>query len=119
MTCAYIDFDGSSIGPVSKTINFKQFDGQVDITSLTVYPIRLHPLRKDDVSDTDWAELESLAPEKRYRQHLINRGTMFLKVLGITPMYYAGPTLGVRDDTESQVVIDFETAFSGDDGKKK
>ncbi|KAK7912129.1 hypothetical protein PG985_014610 [Apiospora marii] len=119
MTCVYVDFDGSRIGPVSKTVDFKQFDGQADITSLPVYPIRLHPLRKDDVSDTDWKDLESLAPEKRYRQHLINRGTMFLKVLGIKPMYYAGPTLGVRDDIESQVVIDFETAFSGDDEKKQ
>lgn len=27
-------------------------------------------------------------------------------------MYYAGPTLGVRDEIESQVVIDFEKAFS-------
>ncbi|KAK8062250.1 hypothetical protein PG997_014347 [Apiospora hydei] len=119
ITCVHIDFDGSSIGPVSKTFDFKQFDGQMEITSLPVYPIRLHPLKKAEVSDKDWSELESLAPEKRYRQHLVNRGARFLTVLGIKPMYYAGPTLGVRDDIESQVVIDFETAFAVEDGKEK
>ncbi|KAK8030090.1 ATPase family AAA domain-containing protein 3B [Apiospora rasikravindrae] len=118
VTCVYIDFDGSSIGPVSKSFDFKQFDGQMEITSMPVYPIRLHPLRRTEISDVDWRELESLPSETRYRQHLINRGTRFLKVLGIRPMYYAGPTLGVRDDIESQVVIDFETAFTVEDGKQ-
>lgn len=119
LTCVYIDFDGSSIGPVSIQFHFKQFDGEAEITSLPVYPIRLHPLRKSEVSDADWRELEVLAPEKRYRQYLISRGAKFLNVLGIKPMYYAGPTLGVRDDIESQVVIDFETAFSAQDGMEK
>ncbi|KAK7740449.1 hypothetical protein SLS53_005290 [Cytospora paraplurivora] len=34
-------------------------------------------------------------------------------------MYYAGPTLGIRDEVESQVVIDFDTAFSVDDEKQQ
>lgn len=117
ITCVYIDFDGSYIGPVSKTIDFKQFDGQKEITSLPVYPIRLHAARQSEVSATEWGQLEKLAPENRYRQHLVNRGAKFLDVLGMKPMYYVGPTLGVREEIESQVVIDFETAFSIDDGK--
>lgn len=119
ITCVYIDFDGSSIGPVSKTINFKQFDGQMDITSLEVYPVQLHHFKKTEISDNDWRELQSLVPEKRYRQYLINRGAKFLSVLAIEPMYYAGPTLGVRDDIESQVVIDFDAAFTADDTNQK
>ncbi|KAK8063334.1 hypothetical protein PG996_007986 [Apiospora saccharicola] len=119
LSCVYIDFDGSSIGPVSIQFDFKQFDGEAEITSLPVYPLRLHSLRKSEVSDADWRELEVLVPEKRFRQYLVNRGAKFLNVLGIKPMYYAGPTLGVRDDIESQVVIDFETAFSAEDGHGK
>ncbi|KAK8112601.1 hypothetical protein PG984_013127 [Apiospora sp. TS-2023a] len=119
ITCVYIDFDGSNIGPVSKTIDFKQFDGQMEIISLPVYPIRMHPLRKTEVSDSDWKNLELLDPENRYRQFLVNRGAKFLAVLGVQPMYYTGPTLGVRDEIESQVVIDFETAFSAEVGKEK
>ena len=34
-------------------------------------------------------------------------------------MYYAGPTLEVRDEVESQVVIDFETAFAVEDKEQQ
>lgn len=119
ITCAYIDFDGSYIGPVSETFDFKKFDGQTKITSLPVYPIRLHPSKQSDVSDIEWAQLELLAPEDRCRQHLVQRGAKFLSVVGIKPMYYAGPTIGAREEIESQVIIDFETAFSVEDGKEK
>jgi len=118
-TCVYIDFDGKNLGPVSKTFDFKQFDGEIEVTSLPVYPLRFHPLRRTDFSDTEWKELELLPPEKRYMQKLINRGSKFLEVVGTKAMYYAGPTLGIRDDVESQVVIDFETAFSVDDEKQQ
>lgn len=118
-TCVYIDFDGKNLGPVSKTFDFKRFDGEMEVTSLPVYPLRFHPLRRADFSDTEWSELGLLSPEKRFTQKLINRGSKFLEVVGIKAMYYAGPTLGVRDDVESQVVIDFETAFSVDDKKQQ
>jgi hypothetical protein len=118
-TCVYIDFDGKNLGPVSKTFDFKRFDGEIEVTSLPVYPLRFHLLRRTDLSDTEWKELEQLPPEKRYTQRLINRGSKFLDVVGTKAMYYAGPTLGIRDDVESQVVIDFETAFSVDDKKQQ
>jgi hypothetical protein len=34
-------------------------------------------------------------------------------------MYYAGPTVGIRDEVESQVVVDFETAFAVEDPKQQ
>jgi len=118
-TCVYIDFDGVNLGPVSKTFEFKRFEGEMDITSLPVYPLRFHPLKKSDFSESEWNEVMLLPPKKRYMQKLINRGTKFLDVVGVKAMYYTGPTLGVRDDVESQVVIDFETAFSADDEKQQ
>ncbi|KAG4442564.1 hypothetical protein IFR05_001976 [Cadophora sp. M221] len=118
-TCVYIDFDGTNLGPVSKEFEFKRFDGEIEVNSLPIYPLRFHPVRKAEFNDTDWKELEKMPPEERYRKKLVSRGTKFLDVVGIKAMYYAGPTLGIRDDVESQVVVDFETAFAVDDEKQQ
>jgi hypothetical protein len=99
--------------------DFKRFDGERDVTSLEVYPLRFHPAKKADFSDSEWKELEALPANERYRQKLIRRGIKFLQVAGMKHMYYAGPTLEARDEVESQVVIDFETAFSVEDPAQK
>lgn len=119
VTCIYIDFDGKNLGPVTKIFDFKRFDGEKDVTLLEVYPLHLHPVRQSDFDNSMWAEVEALPPSQRYRQRLIRRGAMFLEVAAVKHMYYAGPTLEVRDDVEGQVVIDFETAFSVEDEAQK
>ncbi|KLU91598.1 hypothetical protein MAPG_10116 [Magnaporthiopsis poae ATCC 64411] len=119
ITCVYIDFNGRSLGPVPKVFDFKRFDGERDVTSLEVYPLRFHPVKKADFSDSEWKELEALPADERHRQSLIRRGAKFLQVAGVKHMYYAGPTLEARDEVESQVVIDFETAFSVEDQDQK
>jgi hypothetical protein len=119
ITCVHIDFDGYRIGPVSGRFDFKKFDGEIEVTALPVYPLRLHPMTRNNFSQAEWLELDSYPPESRYRRKLINRGTKFLEVAGVKPMYYAGPTLGIRDEVESQVVVDFETAFSADDERQQ
>jgi hypothetical protein len=115
--CVYIDFDGKHLGPVNKTFDFKRFEGEQDVTSLEVYPLRLFHPRQSGVTETEWKDLVSMAvPEdQRYRQKLMRRGAKFLDVISVKHMYYTGPTLGARDEIESQVVIDFETAFSSED----
>lgn len=119
LTCVYIDFDGHRIGPVSDRFDFKKFDGETEVTSLPVYPLRLHSMTRNNFSEAEWLSLGSFSPESRYRQKLINRGAKFLEVAGVKSMFYAGPTLGVRDEVESQVVIDFETAFSVDNERQQ
>ncbi|UKZ45950.1 hypothetical protein TrVGV298_000145 [Trichoderma virens] len=119
ITCIYIDFDGKNIGPVTKIFDFKRFDGEKEVTLLEVYPLHLHPVKQSDFDDSTWAEIEPLPPSQRYRHKLIRRGAMFLEVAAVKHMYYAGPTLEVRDDVEGQVVIDFETAFSVEDETQK
>ncbi|PYH93980.1 hypothetical protein BO71DRAFT_326389 [Aspergillus ellipticus CBS 707.79] len=122
VTCIYIDFDGKSLGPVSRVFDFKRFEGARDVTALDVYPLQLRPLRRADYSATEWKEIEAITPAertKRYREHLIARGRQFLAVAGVKHMFYAGPTLGVRDEVESQVVVDFETAFAVDDPEQQ
>lgn len=115
VTCVYIDFDGKNVGPVRKSFDFKKFDGEKDITSLKVYPIQFHQLRQFDCSDSEWEELEAFPADQRFRQKLVRRGAKFFEVATVKHMYYAGPTLETRDDVESQVVVDFESAFSAGD----
>ncbi|KAK5657447.1 hypothetical protein OQA88_3019 [Cercophora sp. LCS_1] len=89
--CVYIDFDGKCIGPVSRLFEITRFDGECDITSLGVYAL--------------------CYAGGALRQRLIVRGRMFLEVAGVKHMHYKGLTLDMRDEVDSQVVIDFEEAF--------
>ncbi|KAK1518531.1 hypothetical protein CABS01_06065 [Colletotrichum abscissum] len=119
VVCIHIDFDGKHLGPVRSVFDMKRFDGARDITSLDVYPLRFHPIRRVDFSNSEWSGTMSIPPHQRCRTKLVNRGSKFLEVASVKHMYYAGPTLGVRDEVESQVVIDFETAFTVENGAQK
>jgi uncharacterized protein DUF7025 len=119
ITCVHIDFNGRSLGPVITQFGVKRFEGGRDITSLEVYPLRFHPIKKGDFNENEWGKVKSLPADGRYRQLLVNRGSKFLEVAEIKQMYYAGLTVDVREEVESQVVIDFETAFSVEDEKQQ
>ncbi|OJJ42682.1 hypothetical protein ASPZODRAFT_137069 [Penicilliopsis zonata CBS 506.65] len=119
ITCVHIDFDGKSLGPVQTVFEFKRFEGEREITSLEVYPLRFHPVRRSDFTEAEWTEMESMPASERHRRKLIRRGAKFLEVAAIKHMYYAGPTLVLRDEVESPVVIDFETAFSVEDKEQQ
>lgn len=119
LVCVYIDFDGVNIGPVRKKFKFYRFDGQRDITSLEVYPLRLHPIKRAEYTHAEWEDLEHVPVADRYRQKLIRRGARFLNVAGGKHMYYAGATLETKDEVESPVVIDFETTFTMHDKPAK
>jgi hypothetical protein len=89
--CVYIDFDGQRLGPVSQKFVIPRFDGEREVTSLDVFPIRF---AKDEDAEV-----------------LIRRGYNFVQVTGIAPMHYAGPTLDSGVEVDGTVVIDFEKAF--------
>ncbi|CAI6334350.1 unnamed protein product [Periconia digitata] len=110
--CVYIDFDGKNIGPVMKTFEFKRFDSEREITSFEIYPLRLHVPGPSEYSDVEWRHVQKYPIEERYRQKLILRGAKFLDAAGVKHMYYAGPTLEAKEEVESPVVVDFETAFT-------
>lgn len=119
LVCVYIDFDGVNIGPVRKKFKFFRFDGQRDITSLEVYPLRLHPIKRAEYTHAEWEDLEHVPVADRYRQKLIRRGASFLNVAAGKHMYYAGATLETKEEVESPVVIDFETTFTMHDKPAK
>ncbi|KAL1630633.1 hypothetical protein SLS54_000504 [Diplodia seriata] len=117
--CVYIDFDGKNLGPVLKVFDFRNFDGERDVISFEVYPLRFYPAKQSSFNEREWEDFEAVPERDRYRHKLIQRGSKFLSVAEVKHMYYAGPTLEMREDVESQVVVDFETAFSVKDNADK
>jgi hypothetical protein len=99
LKCVYIDFDGKQLGPVSKFVEIPRYDGEKLVTLLEVYPLRFaeHPISEDK---------ESL------RDLLIARGKKFLEITSVKHMHYSGYALETKEEIDSQVVIDFEEAFS-------
>ncbi|KAK5635720.1 hypothetical protein RRF57_011432 [Xylaria bambusicola] len=93
--CVYVDFDGSL---VSKKFDITRYEGQKDVRSLPVYPLRF---------EYDGGRLREL---------LIERGNKFLRVLRVGHMHYSGLTVDSRDEIDSHVVIDFTEAFANRDG---
>ncbi|ORY62059.1 uncharacterized protein BCR38DRAFT_466837 [Pseudomassariella vexata] len=119
ITCVYIDFDGKSLGPVWKTFEFQRFEGERDIISFPVYPLHFHAPRRLGSTEEVKKELESLSVAETHRNTLVSRGIKFLEAAGVKHAYYAGPTQGIRDEVESEVVVDFETAFSVEDKEQQ
>ncbi|CZR49554.1 uncharacterized protein FPRO_15913 [Fusarium proliferatum ET1] len=119
IVCSYIDFDGKHIGPVVKIFNFRRFDGEKSITSLDVYPLRYYQAKPSNLMNSESGHGQSHTQQGDYRDFLIERGATFLDVATVKHKYYVGPTIDSLEQIESQVVIDFETAFSMDDKKQK
>ena len=82
--CFYLDFDGTKFGALPKKFEFQEYDGEVTITSLEVYPIRFH----DDPKKTE--------------KSLMKQGKKFVKLAGVEHKYYSGPTLREADTFEAQ-----------------
>lgn len=124
ISCVYIHFNGTHLGPVLETFPIKKFDGEKSVTSLDIYPLRFHVLRDLEVrkvkNTPGNTELEDLISSKvdGLRHSLINRGKLFVEVTAVKHMYYSGFTVDTRDEIESQVMIDFEEAFSVERNKR-
>lgn len=101
--CVHITFDGAMLGSIMTTFGVRSFDGEDDIFSrLPVLPLRL-------VRDLD---SKTAKDATAFRQELIDRGRMFVRMAKSTPMHYNGPLLHPREEVDSQVVVDFEQAFA-------
>lgn len=105
--CIYISFDGKKIGPVNRVFRIQRWDGDKDVVSLPVFPLRY-------MVDKSREETRTTAEEaiKAVRDRLIARGKMYLDVTtrDFKHMHYSGLTMG-GDDVDSHVVIDFNQAF--------
>jgi hypothetical protein len=98
--CVHIDFNGRLLGPVEDIFPIPYFKGQKAIASLPIYPIEF--LNEPEIT----------------KKSFVERGKLFAKAGGIEHMHYRGLTLPVqegsklRDEVDSQVVIDFEEALN-------
>ncbi|RYP59350.1 hypothetical protein DL769_008569 [Monosporascus sp. CRB-8-3] len=103
--CVYVDFDGEQLGPVLQTFSFHRFEGEKNVRSLDIIPLRL-------------AENAN-----KLQETLIKRGSTFIEACGTgrhgIPMHYSGLTLDTKEEVDSQVVIDFEEAFAVHDGNSR
>ncbi|KAK3299631.1 uncharacterized protein B0H64DRAFT_355851 [Chaetomium fimeti] len=122
--CVHLDFDGKQLGPVLSTFRIQRFEGERPITSLEIYPFHFHPSAKLGPGQSAYEASED--PWKHPRRDsqlwrdLVERGKTFLRLsavdlAAVRPMYYAGPVLNTQDETEGQVVVDFEAAFAHTD----
>ncbi|KAI8317199.1 ATPase family AAA domain-containing protein 3B [Colletotrichum sp. SAR11_240] len=110
-TCIYLDFDGKKLGPVARTFEFKPYEGEREITSFEVFPLRFYTERRGNFSDVDQEDATYHPDAVQLRERLILRGRRFLDALATKHMFYAGSTLDTHEDIEGQVVVDFEAAF--------
>lgn len=103
--CVYVDFDGEQLGPVLQTFSFHRFEGEKNVRSLDIIPLRLAK-NADKMQET-----------------LIKRGSTFIEACSTgrygTPMHYSGLTLDSKEEVNSQVVLDFEEAFAVHDGNNR
>lgn len=108
LNCVYVDFDGKQLGPMTRKVRITRFDGEKEVTSLEVFPLRFAEEKKspDEQKGADEPKKPTL------REKLIARGRMFLDVTSFKHMHYSGLTLDTRDEVDSHVVVDFEEAFS-------
>ena len=73
--CFYLDFDGTNFGPLPQKFMLDDYDGEVPINSLKVFPINF---------DEDPKKTEKL---------LVRRGRKFEKLARVEHKYYSGRTL--------------------------
>ncbi|KAJ4387636.1 hypothetical protein N0V93_008233 [Gnomoniopsis smithogilvyi] len=92
--CYRLDFDGQEFGTVPGTFIIKPFEGQLDIVSLEVYPLRMRKTSGEPAED------------------LTERGRAFIQMLHFAHKHYEGLTLGhKRDEINTPVCIDLKLAY--------
>ncbi|KAL8310283.1 hypothetical protein RB597_010213 [Gaeumannomyces tritici] len=96
VSCYYIDFNGARLSAVPDIFKIRPFDGEMEVTSLNVFPIayQRHLGTQDKAID------------------LHARGLKFLEWTRVTHLSYDGQTVGeTQEEITSPVIIDFKLAF--------
>ncbi|TDZ40943.1 ATPase family AAA domain-containing protein 3B [Colletotrichum trifolii] len=109
--CTHIDFDGKRFGAVATTFDLHPFEGERDVASFDIIPLRLHLVRQAKLAGSEKMTGKQSAETKSLRETLIDRGKTFLEAISSKHMYYAGPTLDTHENLEGQVIVDFEAAL--------
>ncbi|KAL2802438.1 P-loop containing nucleoside triphosphate hydrolase protein [Aspergillus granulosus] len=103
--CLYLDFDGTSIGPVSQRIPIHYFPGEKEITSLPLFPAKF------------------VSSDNKLQDRLAARGKRFLTCQG--HMKYDGMTTrpyrskGATTELQGEIYVDVKTGYRAIGGKYK
>ena len=84
LDCFYIDFDGTNFGPLAHKFQLAEYEGEVPIHSLEVFPVKFD----DDCKQTE--------------RKLVKRGKRFVKMARVDHTYYSGNTFREPRILESQ-----------------
>ena len=96
LDCFYLDFDGINFGPRPKKFMFQDYEGEVPISSLQVFPLKFH----DSPGQTENA--------------LIKRGKRFAKLALVDHKYYSGKTIRESPFFNVQDEVCYSNSFTQD-----
>ena len=95
--CFSFDYDGFDYGPSQQIFSILWYEGEVPITSLTVFPHRFR-----DVN----GRIPSIAGKPiPTKQELIQRGKRFVKLSKVMHMQYKGRCIGTGDEVRYQYCL--------------
>lgn len=112
LVCVYIDFDGKNIGPNIRKVRIPRYENEKAVTSLEVFPLRFAEQRISAQTQAASSKKGDEETQMSLRKRLITRGKLFMNMTGFKHMHYNGLTLDTRDEVDSNVVVDFQEAFS-------
>lgn len=93
VTCIHIDFNGKEFGPVTTTFPIPEYLGERSTSSLPIWPLAFMEEPQD------------------LKRGLELRGKRFIELAQVSHKEYTGLTIDPKEDIDSQIIVDFETAF--------
>lgn len=93
ITCIHIDFNGKEFGPVTTTFSIPEYIGERSTSSLPIWPLAF------------------MEEPQELKKGLVSRGKRFIELAQISHKEYTGLTIDPKEDIDSQIIVDFETAF--------
>lgn len=109
----HIDFDGDDYGPAPGESIIGRYEGEVDIRSLTLYPLRFDP-------DADQKTKELTARAKKFRSYVRERHLSYDGWTLIHTTYARRFSENQRrkrvEHIEGEIMIDFKEGFQSDSG---
>lgn len=112
----HVDYDGNSYGPVNGGIDIVNFEGEIDIRKLAVYPLRFNSDAPQTLKD-----LTSLAQSFRsyvQKLHLSYDGWTLIHETYAKKLSRNEKRAGV-EHIEGEIMIDFKEGFQSDSGFSK
>ncbi|KAK3291100.1 uncharacterized protein B0H64DRAFT_446347 [Chaetomium fimeti] len=108
----FVDYDGSAYKPVSLSVTIDHFDGEKDIRTLNVFPIRFVPDHEALIEKSrEWGEKFTQCVEQRHVSY--KAWTLLNDPLGWRYVHdNKGRPITSPEFTDGDVIIDFQEAFN-------